>query len=62
MSKRYTLNKKKFFRAIFTIILALFLLYLLICYVDIAVSNLSGGSKAEWNLLLHFILTFCKVN
>lgn len=58
---RYRLNKKKFAMAMITIIAALFLLYLGICYMDIALNNLSvGGSKSEWNLLLKFILTFCK--
>ena len=58
---RYRLNKKKFAMAMITIIAALFIVYLVICYMDIALNNLSaGGSNSEWNLLLKFILTFCK--
>lgn len=55
MSKKYTLNKKKFFSAMFTFISVLFLLYFAVCYFDIAFNNLSGGSNSEWNLLLNII-------
>ena len=62
MSKRYTLNKNKFFRAMVTIIAAMFLIYLTICYLDIAVHNLSGGTDAQWNLMARLIEKFAEIH
>lgn len=56
---KYRVNVKKFIAAMLTILGSFMFMYLVICYMDIAVNNLGTPSTAEWNLLLKFIQHCC---
>lgn len=56
---KYRLNIKKFIVAMLTILGSLMCIYMVICYMDIAVNNLGTPTTAEWNLLLKFIQHCC---
>lgn len=51
--KHYKLNVHKLLFFILNVICALFLLYVIVSYIDVLMHQDNGGTSNSWNLFIH---------
>ena len=55
MQKKYTINWLKFIPGVLSILIAIVLVYAVICHLNIMFNNGLHGQIADWNLLAKII-------